>query len=33
MLGMKKKNLTLPLQDLPQYSEKDIENFAQQYEL
>ena len=33
MLGMKKKNLTLPLQDLPQYSENDIENFAQKYEL
>ena len=26
MLGMKKKNLTLPLQDLPQYSENDIES-------
>ncbi len=33
MLGMKKKNLTLPIQDLPQYSENDIENFAQKYEL
>ena len=33
MLGMKKKNLTLPLQDLPHYSENDIENFAQKYEL
>lgn len=33
ILGMKKKNLTLPLQDLPQYSENDIENFAQKYEL
>ena len=33
MLGMKKKNLTLPLQGLPQYSENDIENFAQKYEL
>ena len=33
MLGMKKKNLTLPLQDLPKYSENDIENFAQKYEL
>ena len=33
MLGMKKKNLTLPLQDLPQYSENDVENFAQKYEL
>ena len=33
MLGIKKKNLTLPLQDLPQYSENDIENFAQKYEL
>ena len=33
MLGMKKKNLNLPLQDLPQYSENDIENFAQKYEL
>ena len=33
MLGMKKKNLTLPMQDLPQYSENDIENFAQKYEL
>ena len=33
MLGMKKENLTLPLQDLPHYSENDIENFAQKYEL
>ena len=33
MLGMKKKNLTLPLQDLPHYSENDIESFAQKYEL
>lgn len=33
MLGIKKKNLTLPLQDLPQYSENDIENFTQKYEL
>lgn len=33
MLGMKKKKLTLPLQDLPKYSENDIENFAQKYEL
>ena len=33
ILGMKKKNLTLPLQDLPKYSENDIENFAQKYEL
>ena len=33
ILGMKKKNLTLPLQDLPHYSENDIENFAQKYEL
>ena len=32
-LGIKKKNLILPLQDLKNYSEQEIEGFASKYGL